>query len=263
MPQYVWSKHHLFHHSVNGNWQKSRGTLDILSVEEYRLLTPSRQRSYRWERHPALAPVAGFVYLLFNPRWTWFKGCCALAVHVLRQSVRDPRQPLRMRAANFQTPYWQSAKEFRHMTANNISLLLLWSGMCRAIGPALFLGINVAGISLAGAAMIIIFAIHHNFHGSYAADDRSWDPDAATLHGTSFVTFPDWLHWFTANVGYHHIHHLCAGIPNYRMVQCHEDHADLFADVTRIGLRDIPQAFKCLLWDSSAQLIVPIDAVRG
>jgi omega-6 fatty acid desaturase (delta-12 desaturase) len=258
MPQYVWSQHHLFHHAVNGNWQKSRGTLNILSVEEYRLLTPTRQLRYRWERHLAMAPFAGFVYLVFNPRWTWLKGCCGLAAHLVRQPRSGLRQSLRMRAAGFRTRYWQSAKEFHHMTANNAALLMLWSGMCWAVGPGRFLCINMACIALAGAAMLVIFTIHHNFDQSYAADDAAWDLDTATLEGTSFVMLPGWLHWFTANVGYHHIHHLSAGIPNYRMVQCHENHADLFVEVTRIGWRDIPQALKCLLWDRASQRIVPL-----
>ena len=29
MPQYVWSQHHNFHHSTNGNWEKYRGPLNI------------------------------------------------------------------------------------------------------------------------------------------------------------------------------------------------------------------------------------------
>jgi omega-6 fatty acid desaturase (delta-12 desaturase) len=258
MPQYVWSRHHLFHHDVNGNWQRSRGTLNILSLEEYRGLTPVRQRRYRWARHLALAPIAGLAYLLFNPRWTWMKGCCALAVHLLRQHAGGRRQSLRERAAAFQTEHWKSAKEFHHMTANNIALLVLWGGMCWAIGPARFLVINTVCLSLAGAAMIVMFTIHHNFDKSYAADNATWDPDAATLHGTSFVILPGWLHWFTANVGYHHVHHLCAGIPNYRMVQCHDENADLFVEVTRISWKDISRAVNCLLWDSAAKQIIPL-----
>jgi hypothetical protein len=38
-----------------------------------------------------------------------------------------------------------------------------------------------------------------------------------------YLVLPGWLNWFTANIGYHHIHHLSANIPNYRLVDCYTD----------------------------------------
>ena len=35
MPQYVWSKHHNFHHANNGDWDKYRGLYTTLSGDEY------------------------------------------------------------------------------------------------------------------------------------------------------------------------------------------------------------------------------------
>jgi acyl-lipid omega-6 desaturase (Delta-12 desaturase) len=34
MPQYVWSRHHSYHHAHNGNWEKYRGLYTTLSVDE-------------------------------------------------------------------------------------------------------------------------------------------------------------------------------------------------------------------------------------
>jgi len=31
VPEYVWSKHHAYHHATNGNWEKYRGPLAVLS----------------------------------------------------------------------------------------------------------------------------------------------------------------------------------------------------------------------------------------
>ena len=47
MPQYVWSKHHNYHHAHNGNWDKYRGPYTTLSVDEYAALTDAQQRRYR------------------------------------------------------------------------------------------------------------------------------------------------------------------------------------------------------------------------
>jgi omega-6 fatty acid desaturase (delta-12 desaturase) len=73
MPQYVWSRHHDFHHANNGNWEKYRGPLTTLSVDEYQAMTQSQQQIYKHSRNFALAPFGGFVYLVFNPRFTWLK----------------------------------------------------------------------------------------------------------------------------------------------------------------------------------------------
>jgi len=58
MPQYVWSQHHNYHHATNGNWEKYRGPLTTLSVDEYAAMTEARQRMYRRTRSIAQHPLA-------------------------------------------------------------------------------------------------------------------------------------------------------------------------------------------------------------
>ena len=70
--------------------------------------------------------------------------------------------------------------------------------------------------------------------------------------GASFLILPTWLNWFTANIGYHHIHHLSARIPNYGLLECHNEHRHLLSDVNRLRLADVPGALKCILWDARA-----------
>ena len=90
MPQYVWSQHHNFHHAHNGNWQKYRGPYTTLSVDEYAALTASNQRMYRYKCSLVGAPIAGFIYLIFNPRFTWLKGSVAFVAHVIAPEGRTP-----------------------------------------------------------------------------------------------------------------------------------------------------------------------------
>jgi len=81
MPQYVWSQHHSYHHAHNGDWEKYRGPYTTLSVDEYAALTNGQQLLYRGKCSIALAPFVGFIYLIFNPRFTWLKGsigCCGM-----------------------------------------------------------------------------------------------------------------------------------------------------------------------------------------
>lgn len=258
MPQYVWSEHHAYHHATNGNWAKYRGPLDILTVDDYGAMSEKRQRKYRRARSIWLAPLAGFSYLIFNPRFTWLKGSIGLVRHIVKRKIARPDVSIKAHAAEFKTPYWNSAAEYRHMFWNNAVLLGAWALMSWAVGPALFFTVYVISLSLAGGAGIVLFTVQHNFEHSYASGDEGWDYDTAAIHGTSFLVFPRWLNWFTANIAYHHIHHLSARIPNYRLVECHNEYQELFSDVTRVTPAQIPGALKCILWDTRARRIISV-----
>jgi omega-6 fatty acid desaturase (delta-12 desaturase) len=104
--------------------------------------------------------------------------------------------------------------------------------------------------------------VQHNFEHSYASDSESWDSDEAVLHGTSFLALPSWLNWFTANIAYHHIHHLSARIPNYRLAECHEEFRDLFTGVRRIGLFQVREALRHILWDTESRRIISVAEYR-
>lgn len=258
MPQYVWSRHHSYHHTHNGNWDKYRGPYTTLSVDQYAAMSTAQQRLYRQKCSMWAAPIAGFIYLIANPRLTWIKGSGGLAIHVIKAKIAQPRISLRDHAANFTTRYWKSAKEYQHMSWNNIVLLGIWAAMCWAFGPALFFTIYLLSLSLAGAVGIILFTVQHNFERSYASDDQHWDYTAGAISGTSFLVLPPWLNWFTADIGYHHIHHLSSNIPNYCLAQCHDEQRDFFSEVTRLKLSQVSSSLKCILWDTDARQIISV-----
>ncbi|MEO8307693.1 MAG: fatty acid desaturase [Pseudomonadota bacterium] len=249
MPQYVWSQHHDYHHRNNGNWERYRGPLTTLSVDEYIALSPARRRRYWLVRHIALAPLGGFVYLVFNPRFNWLKGNLALLAHL---ACGRP-------VAAFTCRYWKSWREYRHMTANNVVLLSALTGLCLVGGAVLVLTVYTVSLSVAGGVGIMLFTVQHNFEGSYADNSDTWNLDRGAMTGTSFLVLPGWMNWFTANIGFHHVHHLSAAIPNYRLVACHHANLGLFESIPRIRLSQVPASLKCLLWDRTARRIVPLS----
>lgn len=258
MPQYVWSQHHNYHHAHNGNWDKYRGPYATLSVDEYAALTRARQRLYRYKCSVLAAPLAGFIYLIFNPRFSWLRGSIGLLIHTLRSKLSRPGISLHAHAATYQTRYWKSAREYRHMLANNLVLLSAWALMCFACGIAHFFSIYLLSVSIAGGAGIVLFTVQHNFKHAYASSGEHWDIDTGAIEGTSYLVLPRWLNWFTVNIGYHHIHHLSTGIPNYRLAACHDQYRHLFADVTRVRLCDVLGALRCILWDKRARRIISV-----
>jgi omega-6 fatty acid desaturase (delta-12 desaturase) len=255
LPQQVWAENHRYHHVTNGNWAKYRGPLNVACVTDYLAMDARQQRRYRNTRDILMSPVAGCLYFLVNPRITWFRATFQLLRHRLaRLAGHDVPvdAPLRNCA---------SMAHYRYMTWNNLLLLAIWGAMAWAVGPWLFFAVYIVSGSLAGGFGIVLFTVQHNFEHSYASADEGWCRDEAALHGTSFLTLPRWLDWFTADSAYHHVHHLCASIPNYRLKACHLEHAQFFSSVTRVGLFEIPAALKHILWDVAARRLVSVADV--
>jgi acyl-lipid omega-6 desaturase (Delta-12 desaturase) len=262
MPQFVWAKHHAYHHATNGNWEKYRGPLNTRSVDEFRAMTPGQQRQYELGRRIWMAPIGGLLYLIVNPRLTWVTGSLGLLGYMLKGLAAQPGVPLRTHFAGYKTPCWNDAREYWHMFWNNVALLAGWVLMSLWLGPVLFFLVYVVSVSLAGGAAILIFTVQHNFEHSYASDTADWDGDEAGMSGTSFLDLPRWLHWFTANIAYHHIHHAAARIPNYRLAECHDEHRGLFDGVKRIKLFQVNAALKYILWDVRSRRIISVAEFR-
>ena len=144
------------------------------------------------------------------------------------------------------------------MAANNLVLLPAWLLAASYFGAIEFFTIYVIALSLAGAIGIILFTVQHNFEDSYATGDEGWDYNTAAIEGTSYLDLPRILHWFTADIGYHHIHHLSARIPNYKLRACHEEYEHLFKDVPTIRLKDVLKSFKFILWDEASGRMISV-----
>jgi acyl-lipid omega-6 desaturase (Delta-12 desaturase) len=260
LPQYVWAQRHHYHHSTNGNWNKYQGPLSIISVDAYAALSDAGRRNYRSARSMWLAPVAGLMYLIVTPRVTWLKGSAQLLAHLTQKKISQPDVSLTTHAASFETKLWASRQEYWHMFANNVVLLSMWALLAWAMGPVLFFTCYIISGAVSGGAGILLFTLQHNFEDSYASADEAWSYNQAAMEGTSFLVLPKWMNWMTANIAYHHIHHLSARIPNYCLLDCHTEYEQLFTGVTRLTVIQIPAALKCILWDVSARRIISIAA---
>ena len=262
MPGYVWAQHHNYHHSTNGNWSKYRGPLSTLSIDEFAKLSPAKQRIYEYTRNLYMAPVGAFLYFIFNPRFNWALGSVKFLSYMLVAKIKSPTTALMTLARNHESRYWKNAAEYWHMFGNNVVLLSIWWAASWYFGAGIFFTVYIITLTLAGAVGIIIFTIQHNFEDSYAQDDAGWDYFEGSIKGTSYLTLPRWVNWFSADIAYHHIHHLSSRIPNYNLEACHKEFAGLFDEVKRIRLADIPFAFKHILWDNKNHKIISIKHYR-
>ncbi len=62
-----------------------------------------------------------------------------------------------------------------------------------------------------------LFYSQHNFPDAQFRENKDWAYDQAAITSTSRMVMNPVMHWFTGNIGYHHIHHLNSRIPFYRL----------------------------------------------
>jgi omega-6 fatty acid desaturase (delta-12 desaturase) len=230
-PFYQWRYDHAIHHATSGHLDK-RGTGDLwtLTVEEYLASSRWRRFSYRLARNPFLLFVIAPVFVL-------------LVKQRFPSSGANPRER--------QSVHWM-----------NLALLGMAVGLSLIFGVGPYLIIQGTAITIAGAAGFWLFYIQHQFEGVYWERDEQWDFAAAALKGSSFYQLPKVLQWFTGNIGYHHIHHLSARIPNYHLERCHKAHL-LFQGVKPITLLASLQSLKFRLWDEQHKKLVGYRHLRN
>ncbi|MGK2907537.1 MAG: fatty acid desaturase, partial [Desulfuromonadales bacterium] len=69
---------------------------------------------------------------------------------------------------------------------------------------------------------------------------------------------PTVLRWFSANIGFHHIHHLNSRIPNYRLKNCYEAIPAL-SEKSALTIRKSLSTVRLKLWDEECIKLVGFD----
>jgi acyl-lipid omega-6 desaturase (Delta-12 desaturase) len=72
-----------------------------------------------------------------------------------------------------------------------------------------------------------LFYLQHQYEDVSWFRNKEWNYRTVALKGSSFVKFPKLLQWFSGNIGFHHIHHPNARIPNYYLSKCQRENAIL------------------------------------
>jgi omega-6 fatty acid desaturase (delta-12 desaturase) len=145
--------------------------------------------------------------------------------------------------------------------ATNVVIAALVATMIWLIGVGAFLLVHLPIMLLASSIGVWLFYVQHQFENTAWTHDRTWDLHQVALHGSSYYDLPGILRWFTANIGVHHIHHLCSRVPFYRLPCVLRD----YPEVRSIGRLTLTQSFGCVrlvLWDEGEQRLVSFREVR-
>jgi acyl-lipid omega-6 desaturase (Delta-12 desaturase) len=117
---------------------------------------------------------------------------------------------------------------------------------------------------IAGAIGSYLFYAQHNFPGgSFNAAD-GWTYEKAALESSSFMKTGRIMGWFTGNIGYHHIHHLNARIPFYRLPEVLNNIVELQTPkTTSLNPIEIIRCLRLKVWDVESQQMIGLAQVRA
>ena len=220
-----WRHDHAVHHATSGDLDR-RGVGDIrtLTVLEYKALPWKGRLAYRLLRNPlVMFGIGPIVALIIGPR-------------IVARNARP-----RMR---------------RSVILTNVALAVIIGALCLLMGWRGYLLVFFPTALLAGSIGIWLFYVQHQFEDAYWDSGENWTYADAALRGSSYLRLPAPLRFCTGNIGYHHVHHLNARIPNYNLKRAHDDNA-IFHSVPTLNLWDGVRAVRLKLWDEDRGCLVP------
>jgi omega-6 fatty acid desaturase (delta-12 desaturase) len=225
-PPNVWRQTHNYHHAHTAKIVGSHvGSYLMVTTDMWKQMTPTQRVVYKIYRHPLTIVFA--LYTVF------FYGMCVSSFQ------RNPRKN------------WDS-----------LLAVVLHAAACVAIGsfaglPTLLFA-YVLPLFIATMAGAYLFYAQHDFPEMNVQPRESWEYTRAALESSSYMRGGPLFHWFTGNIGYHHVHHLNPGIPFYRLPEAMAAIPELQSPkgTTSIHPRDVLACFRMKLWDAEQNRMV-------
>ena len=229
-PSSVWRSSHNHHHTHNSKLRGSHiGSFPIMTRAQYEKSSRADRFRYLFMRHP--------LTILFGYFFVFLHGMC------IYPCFNDPREHADCVVAFI-----------LHIA---IGAALVW-----VLGwPVLLLTMIIPHL-IASAIGSYLFYAQHNFPGVSFSDNAGWTYERAALESSSFMKMGPLMRWFTANIGYHHIHHLNARIPFYRLPEATAGIPELQKPkTTSLHPTEIIRCLRLKVWDVEAQQMISLRYV--
>jgi acyl-lipid omega-6 desaturase (Delta-12 desaturase) len=218
-PASIWKRSHDYHHNHNCKlFSASIGSYPVMTKSKFYQSSKAERRGYLAIRHP--------LTIFFGYLTMFVYGMC------VRSFISAPKR------------HWDSLAALTvHITAS--VLIFIFFGW--------YTWLTVAVIPFLVAFMIgsYLFYAQHNFPGVTFREKDNWCYEDAALLSSSYMVMNPFWRWVTANIGYHHIHHINSRIPFYRLPEVMAKIPELQqAKTTTLNPSDIIACFKLKVWDS-------------
>ncbi len=217
-PPRVWRQTHNYHHAHTAQLVGSHvGSFATVNVSMWKKMTLRQRFRYLAVRHPATLLCAYFTVFLY--------GVC------LSSFLRDPRKN------------WDSALALVVHFALSIAVFVFG-------GLTMYVFVMLVPFLVAHAVGAYLFYAQHNFPAIRIAPRENWSYARAALESSSYIPMGPVMAWFTANIGYHHVHHLNPSIPFYRLPEAMAAIPALqHPATTTLSLKDIWACMRLKVWD--------------
>ena len=231
-PSSVWRSSHNHHHNHNSKLRGSHiGSYPILTKAQYLQNSKTMRFGYLFVRHP-LTILFGYVFMFLY-------GMC------LYPSVTKLREHYDCLLALL----------LHLVLAVAITWFLGWPALLLTLVLPHFVGSAIGSY---------LFYAQHNFPGVSFSDKNGWTYDKAALESSSFMKTGPIMAWFTANIGYHHVHHLNSRIPFYRLPEVVAAIPELQNPrTTSLHPMEIIRCLRLKVWDADAQRMVRLGGNRS
>jgi omega-6 fatty acid desaturase (delta-12 desaturase) len=226
-PSSIWRSSHNHHHNHNSKLRGSQiGSYPIMTKEQFIKTPPGKRRGYLFVRHP-LTILFGYVFMFLF-------GMCLNPFYNYPKRHLDCLMALILHLA--------------------IASVLLWFG-----GWMTWVFVQIIPHFIASAIGSYLFYAQHNFPGVSFNDNAGWTFEKAAMDSSSYMRMGPIMAWFTANIGYHHIHHLNHRIPFYRLPEALRDIPELRCPkTTSLHPADIIGCLRLKVWDVETQRMVGV-----
>lgn len=220
-PASIWKRSHDYHHAHNSKlFSASIGSYPIMTQQKFLESTPAEQRAYLITRHPLTILLGYFSMFMVGMS--------------VRSFLSSPSRHFDSLLALI-----------LHFTAATL--------ICIYMGWLSLVLLIILPFFIACAIGAYLFYAQHNFPGVTFRDKEGWCHDNAAMASSSYMVMNPFWKWVTANIGYHHIHHLNSRIPFYRLPETMEAIPELReAKITSLAPSAIIACLKLKIWSPEA-----------
>lgn len=218
VPPSVWRETHNYHHAHTAKIVGSHiGSYPVVTTAMWKDLSPLQKFGYKAIRSPLNMLLA--VFTVFS---------LGMAV---KPFVRAPLK------------HWAGLLSLALCYGAGVAAFMLGRGDIWVFGWL----IPMWMAAMSGA---YLFYAQHNFPDGHIASRQDWSFTKAATESSSYLVMGPVMNWFTANIGFHHVHHLNAAIPFYRLPEAMAAIPELQKPgKTTLSPRDIAACFALKVWD--------------
>ena len=230
-PETIWKRSHDHHHNNNSKLTLSGiGSYPLVSKDYFLSLPRKKQQLYLINRHP-MTVICGYLTLFI---------------------------------------YWLNLKSFVQSPRKHIDSLiaLLFHGAVSVLvfqyfgAGAFVLGWCLPFFITFGIGSYLFYS-QHNFPSARFHEHNEWAYDKAAILSTSRMKMSPIMHWFTGNIGYHHVHHLNSRIPFYRLREAMQSMPELDeVPTTSWHPLEVIRCLRLKVWDAELGKMITMKQLK-